>query len=206
MEPHPDTPCQRDRYSPAGSHGLAYVQGWVAKAPTRGARWQERTPLILEVIALTRAEAFKLGVAMQVPLADHLPSIRGDRGQLQQVIINLVINAIQAMRGVDGPHELGISTEFNRSNEVHIAVRDSGPGVSVENLPHLFEPFYTTKPEGMGMGLSICRSIIEDHGGRLWVKENNQEVHCFNLRSPSADVLPIPWREERDGIDWGVNP
>ena len=150
---------------------------------------------ILEVVALTRAEAFKLGVTMVMRLADNLPRIWGDRVQLQQVIINLVINAIQAMRGVEGPRELDISIEHNRSNEVHIAVRDTGPGVNAENLPHLFEPFYTTKPDGMGMGLSICRSIIEDHGGRLWLQENDPRGALFQF------TIPVKPERESDRMD-----
>ncbi|WP_029581780.1 ATP-binding protein [Bradyrhizobium sp. URHD0069] len=81
-------------------------------------------------------------------------------------MINLIINAIQALSGVEGLRELHITTERNGSNEVRVTVRDTGPGASLEKLPHLFEPFYTTKPTGMGMGLSICGPIIEDHCGR----------------------------------------
>jgi signal transduction histidine kinase len=97
------------------------------------------------------------------------PPIRCDRVQLQQVILNLIFNAIQSMAGVeDGNRELHISTARIEPEGVCVAVRDTGPGLGPESLPRLFEPFYTTKPDGMGMGLSICRSIIEAHGGRLW--------------------------------------
>jgi signal transduction histidine kinase len=123
---------------------------------------------ILEVIPLIHSEAVKNGVTVQRQLADHLPNIQGDRVQLQQVILNLMINGIQAMSNLaEGIRELHIGTESADGEGVRIAVRDTGPGLSAENLQHLFEPFYTTKPNGMGMGLSICRSIIEDHGGRL---------------------------------------
>jgi signal transduction histidine kinase len=124
---------------------------------------------ILEVTALTRSEAVKTGVTMGTQLADELPRIRCDRVQLQQVMLNLIVNAIQSMSGVeDGNRELHISTESIEPEGVRVGVRDTGPGLSPESLPRLFEPFYTTKTEGMGMGLSICRSIIEAHGGRLW--------------------------------------
>jgi signal transduction histidine kinase len=102
-------------------------------------------------------------------LAPELPRIQGDRVQLQQVMLNLIVNAIQSMSGVeDGNRELHISTAHIAPESVCVAVRDTGVGVRPEGLPRLFEPFYTTKPDGMGMGLSICRSTIEAHDGRLW--------------------------------------
>jgi signal transduction histidine kinase len=93
--------------------------------------------------------------------------------QLQQVMLNLIINAVEAMRGVsDGPRELLISTGTSDTGDVRVAVRDSGPGLTPAALERLFEPFYTTKPGGLGLGLSICRSIVEGHGGRLWASTN----------------------------------
>jgi signal transduction histidine kinase len=124
---------------------------------------------ILEVTALTRSEAIKTGVTVGTQLAEELPRIQGDRVQLQQVMLNLILNAIQSMRGVqDGNRELHISTESIEPEGVCVAVRDTGPGLSPESLSRLFETFYTTKPDGMGMGLSISRSIIEAHDGKLW--------------------------------------
>ena len=143
---------------------------------------------IREVVVLTRTEAVKHGVTTQMQLADNLPRIHGDRVQLQQVMLNLIINAIQAMgdaaQDVQGLHEIHISTDYNGSNEVLVAVQDSGPGVSPEKLLLLFEPFYTTKPGGMGMGLSISRSIIEDHGGRLWASEHEAKGARFQFTIP----------------------
>ena len=124
---------------------------------------------ILEVIALTRTEAANNNVSVRTQFAEGLPRVQGDRVQLQQVMLNLIMNAIQAMRGIrEGPRELQVSIEAVPSEGgVRVGVRDTGPGLSPESLSRLFEPFYTAKPEGIGMGLSICRSIIEVHGGRL---------------------------------------
>jgi C4-dicarboxylate-specific signal transduction histidine kinase len=124
---------------------------------------------ILEVIALTRSELAKNGVSLQTQLAEGLPLVQGDRIQLQQVILNLIVNAVEAMSGVsEGSRELLIGTGKDASSGVLVAVQDSGPGLNPEGFDRLFDAFYTTKPGGMGMGLSICRSIVEAHGGRLW--------------------------------------
>jgi PAS domain S-box-containing protein len=127
---------------------------------------------ILEVIALTRTEAASNSVSVRTQLAEGLPLIQGDRVQLQQVLLNLIINAIEAMRDVgEEERELLISTR-NEPDRVSVEVRDSGPGFAPVALDHVFEPFYTTKPGGLGLGLSICRSIIEAHNGRLWASAN----------------------------------
>src|SRR6476660_918252 len=123
---------------------------------------------ILEVIALTHGEAVKNSVSLQTQLAAGLPRIQGDRVQLQQVILNLIVNAVEAMSGVsERSRELLISTGKDSSG-VLVAVQDSGPGLNPKSFDRLFDAFYTTKPGGMGMGLSICRSIVEAHGGRIW--------------------------------------
>ena len=148
---------------------------------------------IVEVIELIQAEILRNGVAVRTELADCLPPIQGDRVQLQQVILNLIVNAIEAMRHVsDGTRELAVTTGVVKSGEaVHVAVRDSGPGPSVANLERLFQPFYTTKPDGMGMGLSICRAIIEDHGGRLWASANVPCGAMFQFALPAiANTAP----------------
>src|SRR6266436_1916470 len=141
---------------------------------------------ILEVTALTRSEAVRTGVTVGTQLAGALPRIQCDRVQLQQVMLNLIVNAIQSMRSVeDGNRELHISTVSIEPKGVCVAVRDTGHGLRPESLPRLFEPFYTTKPDGMGMGLSICRSIIEAHGGRLWATGCEPRGALFQFTIPA---------------------
>jgi signal transduction histidine kinase len=142
---------------------------------------------IAEVIALTYSEAVKTGVTVSTRLAPQLPRVQGDRVQLQQVMLNLIVNAIQAMSGIlEGARELQITTDAVPSEGgVCVAVRDTGPGLSPERLPRLFEPFYTTKADGMGMGLSICCSIIEAHGGRLWATRCEPRGALFQFAIPA---------------------
>jgi PAS domain S-box-containing protein len=145
----------------------------------------EINEVILEVMALTSREIEKNGISAQTQLAEGSPAIQGDRVQLQQVMLNLIINAVEAMSGMsEGSRELLISTA--RSDpEVVVAVRDSGPGLTPESVERLFESFYTTKPGGLGMGLSICRSIIEAHGGRLWASANEPRGAVFQFTVPT---------------------
>lgn len=147
---------------------------------------------ILGVIGLTRSETSTSGIAVQLELGAGLPPIHGDRVQLQQVILNLILNAVEAMRSVDeaaAPRELSISTEPRGADEVLVAVRDSGPGIDPEHLERVFESFYTTKANGMGLGLSLCRSMVEAQGGRLWAEANEPRgaVFQFTLRAASRD-------------------
>jgi signal transduction histidine kinase len=127
--------------------------------------------VILEVIALTHGEMLRNGVSLQTRLASDLPRVRGDRVQLQQVVLNLIINAIEAMTKVE-VRELRIGTAAEATTGVTVEVGDSGPGLKPDEIERLFDAFYTTKSGGMGMGLAICRSIIEAHGGRLWAAPN----------------------------------
>jgi signal transduction histidine kinase len=143
---------------------------------------------ILELVGLIQSEMAKNGVTARMELAEPLPHIRGDRVQLQQVILNLMINSIQAMSDLaECERELHVTTELIASEGVRVGVRDSGPGFSAENLQRLFAPFYTTKPNGMGMGLSICRSIIEEHGGRLWASRIDPQGALFQF------TIPVTW-------------
>jgi PAS domain S-box-containing protein len=144
----------------------------VKKAPDQKDRL-EINDAILEVVALIRGEISKNEISAKTRLAENLPPVWADRIQLQQLVLNLLINAIEAMSGTsEGVRELLISSEKGPRGTVLVAVRDSGPGFPPESADRLFEPFYTTKPGGLGMGLSICHSIIEIHQGRLWVSAN----------------------------------
>jgi signal transduction histidine kinase len=157
----------------------------IKKAPPRK-EVVDLNAAILEVTALTHGEAVKTGVTVRTELAGELPRIQYDRVQLQQVMLNLIINAIQSMSGVeDGNRELHISSVSIEPEGVCVAVRDTGHGLGPEGLPRLFEPFYTTKPDGMGMGLSICRSIIEAHGGRLWATRCEPRGALFQFTIPA---------------------
>ena len=140
--------------------------------------------VILETIALTRTEAANHSVSVRTQLAEGLPRVQGDRVQLQQVLLNLIINAIEAMRDVgEGERELLISAR-NERDGVAVEVRDSGPGFAPAALERVFEAFYTTKPGGLGLGLSICRSIIEAHNGRLWASDNVPRGAIFGFIAP----------------------
>jgi C4-dicarboxylate-specific signal transduction histidine kinase len=142
---------------------------------------------ITEVLVLTGGETGKQGVSVRTQFAEGLPLIHGDRVQMQQVILNLIINAIEAMSGADGgPRDLLISTGKDGPESVLVAVADSGPGLAPATLQCLFEAFYTTKPRGLGLGLSICRSIVEAHGGRLWAAANVPRGAIFQFTVPVA--------------------
>jgi C4-dicarboxylate-specific signal transduction histidine kinase len=140
---------------------------------------------ILEIIVLTRIEAANNGVSVRTQLAEGLPRVEGDRVQLQQVLLNLIINAIEAMRDVgEGERELLIST-CHEPDGVSVEVRDSGPGFAPAETDRVFEAFYSTKPSGVGLGLSICRSIIEAHNGRLWASPNVPRGAVFGFVAPA---------------------
>jgi C4-dicarboxylate-specific signal transduction histidine kinase len=176
------------------SEVVGRIRTLIKKAPPRKDDL-EINEAIREVIALTSSEVGKNGVSVQTQLAEGLPLIQGDRVQLQQVILNLIINALEAMSGVsEGPRELLIGTAKDGSG-VLVAVQDSGPGLNPGSFDRLFDAFYTTKPGGMGMGLSICRSIVEAHGGRIWASRT---------AGPGATVqfaLPINDQAAASGMD-----
>jgi PAS domain S-box-containing protein len=144
--------------------------------------------IINEVVALLQSELNAKRVTLRLELAPAIPQVIADRVQLQQVIINLVMNGIDAMQTVkDRPHALLIRSCMGEAGQVVVAVSDSGIGISDEITSHLFDAFFSTKPGGLGMGLSICRSIIEDHGGRLWSTGNQKEPGAtlqFTLPEP----------------------
>ena len=137
---------------------------------------------IEEVVHLTEDEALRKGVVLRTERADDLPFVLGDRVQLQQVLLNLIINGIEAMSSVaNGVRELLVYSRLHESNQVLVAVQDSGIGVEPENLKKIFDPFYTTKSQGMGMGLAISRSIVENHGGKLWASPNDGPGATFKF-------------------------
>jgi PAS domain S-box-containing protein len=164
---------------------IGRIRDLIKKAPPRKDSL-DINETIRDVIVLTYSEAVKHGVSAQTQFAEGLPLIQGDRIQLQQVILNLTINAIEAMSRVgEGPRRLLISTGKDGQDGVLVAMQDSGPGLTPANHEHLFEAFYTTKPSGLGMGLPICRSIIEAHGGRLWATENIPRGAVFQFTVPT---------------------
>jgi PAS domain S-box-containing protein len=137
---------------------------------------------VREVLALVGDEAKRQRVVISTQFADDLAPVSGDRVQLQQVMLNLIMNAIEAMTGVeDRPRELIITTQNIDADQVQVSVEDSGPGLDPNEADKIFEPFFTTKPSGMGMGLSICRSIVQNHGGRLWATNNGGPGTTFHF-------------------------
>jgi signal transduction histidine kinase len=163
---------------------VSRIHALVKKAPERKDRF-DINEAISEVIALTRSEVLRHGISLQTHFATGLPRVQGDRTQVQQVILNLILNAVEAMSGNrEGARELLIRTRRDGSDAVLVAVRDSGPGLDPTNMDRIFEAFYTTKPEGMGMGLAICRSIIDAHGGRLWAVANKPRGAVFRFTFP----------------------
>lgn len=140
---------------------------------------------VKEMIALTRAEISGSGVALETALTDDLPLVHGDRVQLQQVLLNLIVNALQAM-GAVAPEQrrLRISTARVEPDRVRVSVHDSGPGLSAALVDRIFAPFYSTKPDGLGIGLSICRSIVEAHDGRLWASAEERGGAIFHFTIP----------------------
>jgi PAS domain S-box-containing protein len=163
------------------------IRDQVKKAPPRKHRF-DLNEAINEVIVLARSEITKNGVSVQTRLTQRLAPVQGDRVQLQQVVLNLILNAVEAMSTVEaGPRELLISTEQTQAGGVLVSVRDSGRGIDPDHLDRVFEAFYTTKSSGVGMGLSICRSIIDAHGGRLWADMNASRGAVFRFTLPAAD-------------------
>ena len=167
-------------------HIVDRIREHIKKAPPRKERF-DLNAAINEVIVLARSAITENGVSVQTGLADGLSPVQGDRVQVQQVVLNLVLNAVEAMGSVEaGARELSISTEQNRTDGVLVAVRDSGSGIDPTHLERVFEAFYTTKSSGTGMGLSICRSIIDAHGGRLWAEANEPRGAVFQFTLPGA--------------------
>jgi C4-dicarboxylate-specific signal transduction histidine kinase len=151
----------------------------------------QRLPLnvnevVLEALELVRGDLVNHGVAAQTELAPDLPVLHGDRVQLQQVLLNLVMNACDAMAGAArDDRQITIRTDLAGDGLVRVSVVDSGPGIAPDKLEQVFEPFYTTKPHGMGLGLAVCRTIIMAHGGKLWAANNPGRGASFHFALPA---------------------
>ena len=162
------------------------IRNQIKKAPSRKERF-DLNEAINEAIVMVRNTITRNGVSVSARLMDGLAPVQGDRVQLQQVLVNLILNAVEAMSSVeDGTRELSIRTEQSQTDGILVAVQDSGPGVDPVNLERVFEPFYTTKTSGIGMGLSICQTIIHGHGGRLWMSANEPRGAVFQFTLPAV--------------------
>jgi C4-dicarboxylate-specific signal transduction histidine kinase len=165
---------------------ISRIRSLVKKAPPRNDR-VDLNEVIVEVFALAASEARRNHVALKQQLKHDLPQVHGDRVQLQQVILNLIINGLEAIaKSKNGTRELSVSSNQDEAANVVIAVSDSGEGLDVGSLDHVFDAFFTTKPDGMGMGLAISRTIIESHGGRLWATANSPKGAVFQFTLPTG--------------------
>ena len=158
----------------------------------------ERSPvdinsLVLTVLAIVRVDLQKNGVELQTQLDEKVSVVEGDQVQLQQVILNLVMNAIEAMQAVR-PRVLKVKTDQSKPEMVHVSIEDTGTGIDPSNLNRVFSPLFTTKSRGIGMGLSICQSIIENHNGRIWVSRGANGGSIFQFE------LPAKSQKERVGV------
>lgn len=163
---------------------ISRVRTLVKKAPPRN-DLVDLNEVIVEVFALAQTEARRNRVFLKQQLKHDLPTVRGDRVQLQQVILNLIINGLEAIgKSSNGTRELSVMSD-QESENVRIAVSDSGEGLDAANLERVFDAFFTTKPDGMGMGLAISRTIIESHGGRLWATSNSSKGAVFQFTLPT---------------------
>jgi len=166
------------------SQVIGRVRDFAKRDPVQK-RWLDINETILEIVTLTRSEVLRNRISLRTQLSADLPLVLGDRIQLQQVILNLILNSVEAIGVVtDGPRELLVSSTINGS-DVIFSVRDSGTGLKAVEMDHLFDAFYTTKPDGMGMGLTISRSIIEAHGGHLSVAPNVPRGAVFQVELPA---------------------
>jgi C4-dicarboxylate-specific signal transduction histidine kinase len=141
--------------------------------------------VIQELIVLLRSQMTRYLISVRMELAADLPQVSGDRVQLQQVMMNLMMNGIDAMKDVDGTRELAIKSHLTGNEQLMVCVSDSGVGLPSQQADQIFQAFFTTKPHGIGMGLAICRSIVESHSGRLWAADNSPRGARFHLILPT---------------------
>jgi signal transduction histidine kinase len=177
------------RASHRASDVVMHIRGLVKRAPAQEADVSLNEE-IMGVLTITRSEALKHDVAVRTELVPDLPIVIGDRVQLQQVLLNLIVNAIEAMSTLTGEtRELVVRSEQDGGGGVVVSVHDTGPGLEPAALERLFEPFYTSKKTGLGMGLSICRTIIEAHEGRLWASANKPRGAIFQFTLPARSAV-----------------
>jgi C4-dicarboxylate-specific signal transduction histidine kinase len=168
------------------SEVISRIRTLVKKTPPRN-DVVDLNEVIVEVLALAQSETRRSHVSLKQELATGLPPVCGDRVQLQQVILNLIINGLEAIvKSRESERELSISSGKDESNNLIVAVRDSGQGLDPANLERVFDAFFTTKADGMGMGLAISRTIVESHGGRLWATPNSPHGAVFQFTLPAA--------------------
>ena len=163
---------------------IDHLRALYTKAPSKR-EVLDGNEIIREMVALLRVEANRYEVSMHTDFAAEVPLIMSDRVQLQQVLMNLMLNAIEALKETGG--SLSVKSRLNQEGLLQISVSDTGPGLPAMKEKQIFEPFFTTKPQGSGMGLAICRSIVESHGGCLWAAPNGDRGACFNFTLPVAN-------------------
>jgi C4-dicarboxylate-specific signal transduction histidine kinase len=156
------------------------------KKGTPQREWVDVNELIREMIVLLRSETTRSAISVRTELAADLPHVIGDRVQLQQVMMNLIMNSIDAMKDVDGARELSITSQRADNEQLLVSVSDTGVGLPPQQADQIFKAFFTTKVQGTGMGLSISRSILESHGGRLWAADNASRGASFHLTLPTT--------------------
>ncbi len=187
------------------SHRAGEVVRRIRQLARKGAPREDPVDLndvVRDVVPLVRTELHHHEVSLVVDVASKLSPVRGDRVQLQRVVLNLVMNAIEAMGSVtDRPRELVIRSERHDADHLRVAVQDTGAGVAQDHLDDVFSAFFTTKPGGMGMGLSISRSIVEAHGGRLWATANEPHGAVFHFSLPTDSASKTMRRPFEDRAD-----
>jgi len=144
--------------------------------------------VIREMTALLHSEAMRYNISVRTELAADLPQVMGDRVQLPQVTMNLIINSIDAMKGVDGTRELTVKSQRTENEQLQVSVGDTGIGLPPQQAEQIFDAFFTTKTHGTGMGLRISRSIIESHGGRLWAADNSPRGATVQFTLPATST------------------
>jgi signal transduction histidine kinase len=179
-----------DKYGNRAAEIIDHIRSFYKKSPPQR-ELVDVNGVIDEMLSLLEGEASRSSIMLRTELAAELPKITADRVQLQQVFMNLMLNAIEAMKDAGG--DLTLKSQADVDGELLFSVSDTGVGLPTENLDQIFSAFFTTKPQGSGMGLAISRSIVESHGGRLWATANAGRGATFHFTLPTAtEVLHLP--------------